>query len=342
MKVRHVDDTMSAAWDDYLASKPESSFYHRYEWRRFFTEYFGKETVYLAAVDADSSIRGVLPLVRMQSLIFGDFYVSLPFVNYGGIVSDAAEAFDCLISEASSLATSQGVSHIEYRHVGQDCDFPCRTDKVAMLLDLPGSVDDLSTLLGAKRRSQIRRPLRENPVVQFGGDELLDEFYAVFARNMRDLGTPVYAKSMFAYLLEHHCENAKIVTIRIGDRAAAAAFLLHDETRVEIPWASTVREFNKISINMLLYWEVLKHAIETGRRVFDFGRSTVDSGTYRFKKQWGAQPIQLNWHYWLREKGELPQLNPQNPKFRLAVTIWQKLPVAVANALGPRIVKHLP
>ena len=111
---------------------------------------------------------------------------------------------------------------------------------------------------------------------------------------------------------------------------------------MEIPWASTVRDFNKISINMLLYWEVLKFAIESGRKVFDFGRSTVDSGTYRFKKQWGAEPVQLNWHYWLADGGELPQLNPDNAKFRMAINAWKKLPLPLANLLGPHIVRHLP
>lgn len=342
MRIELTDNSYVAAWNAYLQGKPESSLYHRYEWREFFAGYFTKETLYLAALDDGDAIRGVLPLVRLKSRLFGDFFVSLPYVNYGGVVADTTEIARSLMIEATSLGAERGVSHIELRHAGQDFDLPCRQEKVAMLLDLPASLGALSKAIGAKRRSQIKRPLRENPDIRIGTYELLDEFYSVFSRNMRDLGTPVYAKSMFRYLLDKMPESTLIVAISVAGRPAAAAFLLFNDERMEIPWASTVREFNKVSINMLLYWEVLKLAIERGHKVFDFGRSTVDSGTYRFKKQWGAEPMQLKWHYWLADGVEMPQLNPANVKYRLAIETWKRLPLPLANLLGPQIVRHLP
>jgi len=342
MRIRGVDNTEAGVWDAYVEAHPEASLYHRYGWRDFFADYFGKETQYLAAFDQAGVIQGVLPLVRLCSRLFGDFYVSLPFVNYGGVLASDPGVAQALAAEAAGLARKKGASHIEYRHAAQHLDLPCRTDKVAMVLELPVSEEALGKSIGAKRRSQIKRPLRENPQIRFGGAELVDDFYAVFARNMRDLGTPVYAKSMFRYLAERYPDNTKVVMISVQGRPAAAAFLISNDHRMEVPWASTVREFNRISINMLLYWEVLKHAIEEGKTVFDFGRSTVDSGTYRFKKQWGAEPVQLHWHYWLAGGGELPRLNPDNARYRLAIQAWQKLPLPVANLLGPRIVRHLP
>jgi hypothetical protein len=122
----------------------------------------------------------------------------------------------------------------------------------------------------------------------------------------------------------------------------AAAFLIGYGGRLEIPWASTIRDVNHLSINMLLYWEVLKYAIQHQYRIFDFGRSSRDSGTYFFKRQWGAHPQPLYWHYWLRGDRKLPALNPQNPKYALAINIWKHLPLFIANRLGPSVVKYLP
>lgn len=342
MRIERASDTFSEAWDSYLASRPEASLYHRYAWRDFFAGYFGKETEYLVALDSNDAITGVLPLVRLRSLLFGDFFVSLPFVNYGGVVANNTSIAEGLLNEAASLGRERNVSHIEFRHSSQDFDMACRTDKVSMCLDLPDSVESLGASLGSKRRSQIKRPLRENPEVRFGSTELLDKFYAVFSRNMRDLGTPVYDRSMFQYLLDKFPTNTSVVSICIDNTPAAAAFLIFDDRRVEIPWASTVKEFNRISINMLLYWEVLKFAIETGHKVFDFGRSTIESGPYRFKKQWGAEPVPLRWHYWLGDNQAVPHMSPDNAKYRLAIGAWQRLPLTLANLIGPRIVKHLP
>ncbi|WP_405223840.1 FemAB family XrtA/PEP-CTERM system-associated protein [Lentisalinibacter sediminis] len=342
MLVRKIDISEADAWDACVAACPGASLYHRYAWRAFFADYFGKETEYLAAIDSAGSLEGVLPLVRLQSRLFGNFYVSLPFVNYGGVLTRGPDAAKALLAEAADLARESGATHVEYRHTDQQVALPCRTDKVAMILELPESPEALGKAIGSKRRSQIKRPLREHPDVCIGGAELVDEFYAVFARNMRDLGTPVYAKSLFRFLADRFPDDVTLMVIRVNSRPAAAAFLLSDERGMEIPWASTVQDFNRISINMLLYWEVLKHAIESGKTLFDFGRSTVDSGTYRFKKQWGAEPVQLHWHYWLATGEELPRINPDNSRYRLAIRMWQKLPLAVANRLGPYLVRNLP
>lgn len=341
MRVISADTDFSTAWNDWLAGYPEASIYHRYEWRKFFADYFNKETIYLAATD-DGQCRGVLPLVRLKSRLFGDFLVSLPFVNYGGIVADSEDAKSALIEKAVAVATDLGVSHIELRHQAPMLDLPCRTDKVAMILDLPDTSEEMSRRLGAKRRSQIKRPMRENPNIRFGTHDVLETFYTVFSTNMRDLGTPVYARSMFERLLELFPDNTQVVSIEIDGRPAAGAFLVHDNGRLEIPWASTIRAFNRISINMLLYWEVIRFAIDRGMQQFDFGRSTIDSGTFRFKKQWGAKPLSLHWHYWLANGGSIPQLNPDNARYNTAIKAWQRLPLPIANFLGPRIVRHLP
>ena len=208
-----------------------------------------------------------------------------------------------------------------------------------MELRLPDSKESLCKHIGKKLRAQVKRPLREGATAHFGGLDLLDDFYAVFAQNMRDLGTPVYGKNFFRELISAFQGNVRIVSIRI-QCAAAAAFLIRSGDTVEIPWASSLRKFNRISVNMMLYWEVLSSCIEDGASVFDFGRSSRNAGTYKFKRQ-GAVERQLYWHYWLSDPNDTPGLPVDNPKFQVAIKMWQQM-LMVTNQLGPHLVKYLP
>jgi serine/alanine adding enzyme len=342
LTVEAVDDSSAAAWDAFVDVAPGASVYHGYAWRRLVQSVFGHQTIYFAAREG-AKVVGVLPLVRLKSRLFGDFLVSVPYFNYGGVVASSPEVCDELLRHAAQAAQLMGVSHVELRHseAGRHT-WPARTDKVSMLLKLPATAEALHKSLSSKLRSQIKRPLREGATSTFGGEELLDAFYAVFSQNMRDLGTPVYSKRFFAAILQTLGERARIAIVHLKQAPVAAALLITHRKTTEIPWASSLREVNGLGVNMYLYSSVLEFAVRQGSAVFDFGRSTLDSGTFKFKKQWGAEPLQLHWHYWLKSGGELPRLNPSNPKFRLAVAAWQKLPLPVANWLGPHLVKNLP
>jgi FemAB-related protein (PEP-CTERM system-associated) len=221
-------------------------------------------------------------------------------------------------------------------------DFHLSTHKVNMILDLPESQDALGKSIGSKRRSQIKRPIREGVSHKIGGKELLDHFYDVFCQNMRDLGTPVYSKKLFADILTTFEANARICVVYWEGKPVSTGFLMHYKDRLEIPWASTVRYANRISVNMYLYWQILSYAIEEGFKQFDFGRSSIDAGTYKFKKQWGAQPHQCYWYHYVPEGKALPDLSPDNESFGLAIKIWQKLPIGITKLIGPHIVKAIP
>ena len=170
----------------------------------------------------------------------------------------------------------------------------------------------------------------------------MDDFYAVFSRNMRDLGTPVYGKQFFRNILDAFPAQCRLMIVHLNNRPVAAGFLIGHRSTLEIPWASTLRDVNHLGMNMLLYWAVLKFGVKQDYSQFDFGRSSRDSGTFRFKQQWGACPRQLYWHYWLNNNEELPALNPDNPKYALAINLWRRLPLSVTEWLGPSIVKNLP
>ena len=341
VEVKGLEEAGYDAWMQYVRSR-KASIYHDTRWIGLIRKVFGHDSYHLVAT-GQGRVVGVLPLVQLKSRLFGNFLVSMPYFNYGGLLADSEEAAQALLSAAHELRKQLGCSHIEMRFdARQSVSLAERTDKVTMLLELPEEEEPLWKSLGAKRRAQIKRPIREGAGFRTGGMELLDDFYTVFAHNMRDLGTPVYSKSFFREILATFPDQAFIAVADIAGRPAGAGFLIGNEGRLEIPWASTLREYNRIGVNMYMYWNILKTAIEKGYAVFDFGRSSKDAGTLRFKKQWGAEERQLYWYYDLPDGAPLPGLNPANSKFATAIRVWQKLPVPVTRILGPMLVKNLP
>lgn len=329
-------------WDSYAATHPAASPYHFAAWRRLVCEVMGHKDASIEARTADGRIVGILPMVHMQSRLFGQFLVSMPYFNYGGALADSTGIESALLTEAGSSVARLCVQHAEIREMHQRQNLPCRSNKVSMLRALPQSDAELDRQLGSKLRAQVQRARREAHDLRIGRQELLDDFYTVFARNMRDLGTPVYAKRLFSAVLEAWPERSRIVVLRMGGRPVAAGFLVGHGDVLEIPWASTLRSVNHLGVNMLLYRSILAHAIESGYRWFDFGRSTEDAGTFRFKRQWGAEPVRHYWHYCLPGGATLPGLNPDNPKFRLLIATWRLLPVWVTRVIGPAVVRGIP
>lgn len=330
------------AWDAYVASNPRASLYHTSAWRRMIKTSQGHRDISLAALDTQGALIGLLPLTEMQSRLFGHFAVSIPYFNYGGVLADTQAAVEALLEASAALGNRLGLKHVELRHAAPLSTWPERDNKVSMIRSLPDSAEALDAEVGSKIRAQIKRAEREGLSVRLGGSELLNDFYRVFAENMRDLGTPVYAKSFFRAVLTAQPDHSHLAVVYLNRRPVACAFLMGYREMLEIPWASTLRRVNTLGVNMYLYWQVLCFAIDQGYAYFDFGRSTEDAGTYRFKRQWGAKPLRHHWHYWLPEGEALPQLNPDNPKFRLMIAVWRRLPVWVTRWIGPPIVRNLP
>lgn len=342
VRIRAFEASDAAAWDAFVRTRPEASVYHFTGWRTVCQLSFGHPCPYLLA-ECNGHLVGVLPLVQLKSRLFGHFMVSMPYFNYGGALGVNDEVRQALLNAASALAAREGCSHLELRNTTAQPNWPVRTDKVSMWLDLPPSSDLLWQRIGSKVRAQVKKAQRAQWQFSFGGAELLDDFYRVFAIHMRDLGTPVYSKRFFAHVLQHGPGNPVLVVGRtLEGEPVSVALLLRHGHRMEVPWASTLRRAHEANANMALYWQLLTFACDQGCLQFDFGRSTQDAPTFRFKKQWGALPVPLYWHYWLADGGQLPRLNPDNPKYRMAIGVWKRLPVWLTRWLGPPIVKNLP
>jgi FemAB-related protein (PEP-CTERM system-associated) len=330
-------------WEAYVARGGQVPLSFHPGWLAVLEQALGHVPYALEAVEGDK-IQGFLALAYVRSWLFGRFLVSLPYLNYGGVVAADDAVARLLINQAVDLAGALRVRYLELRH-DRVVEHPAlagrRADKVHMRLALPGAAGQLWDRLAAKVRNQVRKGQKNGLAVAWGGAELVPEFYAVFSRNMRDLGTPVYGRGLFRAVLRQFPGRAELCVVRAGDQPVAGALLLHGWAVTEVPSASSLRQFNHTNANMLMYWHLLERAIQRGQAVFDFGRSTVDGNTYRFKKQWGAEPRPAEWQYHLRT-GSAADLRPDNPRYQRLIGLWQRLPVGLTRWVGPAIVRGIP
>jgi FemAB-related protein (PEP-CTERM system-associated) len=259
------------AWDRFVERQERASVYHLSIWRRILAEAFGKRW-YLIAAFQDGMIRAGLPLVHMQSRLFGNFLVSMPYFNYGGLLAEDTALAGPVLREAVVLGQQLGARHLELRHLDNHYpQLPVRQEKVSMWLPLPDTTQALMEGFKAKLRSQVRKGEKNNLGVRIGGTELLEDFYTVFVHNMRDLGTPVYGCTLFRLILEAFPTAARVVVVTgAGQRPLAGGFLLGYRDRLEIPWASSLRAYNHLQSNMWLYWNCLRYACEQGYRILTF------------------------------------------------------------------------
>jgi serine/alanine adding enzyme len=337
------------AWDAYVASRADAVGYHEWGWREVFERAFAHRTLYLMARRDGHQVAGVLPLVEIRSVLFGRSITSLPFLNFGGVLASCAEAERALLNQAGALAIERKCPHVEFRHIGRHFDdLPCKQHKVTMRLDLQSSgpagsaVQAVWERIDRKARNQVRKAEKLGLTAVRGGAELLPDFYRVFTRNMRDLGTPVYGPELFSHVLQTFPGRARLIVVRLNQAPIAAGFTYRTRGMTEIPWASSIRDFNNMCPNHLLYWHAIAAAVEEGSEIFDFGRSTPNEGTFKFKEQWGAKPVALHWEYLLASAQQLPDVSPRNPKFRLLIEAWKRLPLWLANAVGPGLARNIP
>ncbi len=336
------EETDRIAWDEYVTAHPASTPYHLWLWKGVVEDVFRHRTAYLAARDGESIV-GVLPLVVMRSALFGRFVVSMPFVTGGGILARDPETERSLAAAAEGFARRQDAAFIEYRHhTYREFLEPTRTHKVTLVLKLAADEDQQWRQFDAKLRNHIRKGQKLGVTVRAGGIEELDAFYYAFAKNMRDLGTPVYPRGLFQSVVGDFGSSARVLIARLGNAITGGAVAIRFRDTLEVPWASSLREYRPSCANSCLYWEAVRLALREGARRFDFGRSSIGDGSYQFKIQWGAKPVPLYWQYWLASGAGPPNFDPNAAKYRTATALWRRMPLFLASRLGPRIVRFIP
>ena len=340
-----VEEAAGEDWDPFVRQTAGASLYHLSGWTELAREVFGHRTLFVKARDASGTLAGVLPVIQQKSRLLGNFATSLAFYNYGGALTADPELAGPLMLRAAGAAQALGCRYLEFRDSQPRAgEWAERKDKITLQLPLPQSFEALTKRLGAKLRSQVKRAEREGVQCRTGGRELVEDFYGVFAENMRDLGTPVYPKRFFEAILERFEPYCRLVVIDWHGEPSAAAFLTFWQGRAEVPWASCRAKAKPLGLNMKLYWELLSQAVSRGCSLFDFGRSSIDSGTYRFKRQWGAEPVPMYWYRWERQPSGPKSVHgaDRGKAMALATALWQRLPLGIANTLGPLISGALP
>jgi FemAB-related protein (PEP-CTERM system-associated) len=342
MRIRLAAEEDRERWDAFVAAHKEGTPYQFWAWQEAVRKAYGYKHRYLLA-EKENSICAILPLIDFRIPFRGSRLISLPFCDAGGVLAQDMEVAGALIKHAEEYASCQ------LRAISPQLpQFENQTNKVRMLLDLPADSPSLMDGLKSKVRSQVRKPQRDGLSAHLGGQELVDDFYTVFSENMRDLGSPVHSRRWIDAIVASYAEKCRVGVVYTpqGEIAAAGIILLHPGL-VAIPWASARSVFNRLNPNMLLYWSFLAFACDQGYPCFDFGRSTPNEGTYRFKKQWGAIAHPLYWYDVPGKCGHNHRLGSKRAQNQMSgvrrgiTRVWQRLPLSVANILGPELRKYI-
>lgn len=330
--------------DSFLRHHQHVSLCHTPAWASMVDDTFQHAALYLIARDANG-LCGVLPLTQVRSRLFGNRLISQAFSNYGGPLADSRSALDELYHRGVEMATELGCASMELRCPEPlPYDLETRTNKVCMRYPLNPDTEALwrSFKSKAKVRNHVRKAQDSGAIVESGGADLLDDFYRVWTIRMRQLGTPCYPRKLFQSILESFPDNARIFVVRLGGQTVGARFTISFNGLAESRWGATLVEYNDTRANHYLYWAAMKYYAEAGAKWFDFGKSTVGSSQYEFKKQWGAQPIPLYYQYWVRPGQELSISTPDNPRYRRKLWLWKRLPYWATRLIGPCISRSLP
>lgn len=329
-------------WDRYVNRHPDFTHCHRWFWKNVIEKAFGHPTRYLVALES-GRICGVLPLVWQESLLFGSFVTSMPFLNAGGALADSVEIERQLAHRAVSLAQQSDAKYLQLRYRSRyQLSFPAATHKVATVRAVTSDIDAMWRSLDPKNRRKVNKAIKSGLSANPEGVSALDDFYSLYAMNMRNLGTPVYGKEFFSEIVRAFPNDIEIIMVRRGVQPIASAFLFSYRDVMEAAWGCSDWKYLSLQPNMLLYWTMLKIAGERGYNLLDFGRSTKGSGPHKFKQLWDTQDVQLYWARWSPAGTNVLDLNPANSRFRWAERLWSKLPLQLTKIVGPHIVKYLP
>ena len=340
IQVDCLTDGSDPDWDRFVESRPEATFFHLSRWKTVIEESFGHRCHYLRARQ-NGAVVGILPLTHVRGRIFGNSLFSNGFCVYGGPVATSPAALAALDGAAIDLARELGVDRIEYRaRQPQHPDWPCN-DKtyVTFLKQIYPDPEKAMLAIPRKQRAMVRKGIKGGLLGET--DSGVDRLYPLYAESLRNLGTPVTGRRYFECLNSVFNDMSEVVTITKDGQplSSVLSFFFRDEV---LPYYGGGKpQAREHAANDFMYWEVMRRACEAGLTVFDFGRSKVGTGSFAFKKHWGFEPEPLHYEHFLIRLDEVPEINPLNPKYALMVATWKRLPLAVANLIGPLVAREL-
>ncbi|MEO5656436.1 MAG: FemAB family XrtA/PEP-CTERM system-associated protein [Nitrospiria bacterium] len=341
LEVMSADSADHVEWDRYVLRHPDATVCHLSAWGRTIERTFDYRSLSCLARRGDQ-VTGVLPLYLVRTLPFGRALISTPLAVYGGICADDAETAQALAAHAKALADRLGVRYLELRHRTPIGGLPTKDLYVTFRREISADPEKNLAAIPRKQRRMIRQGEQAGLTARIGGGEWLNEFYHVYAQSVRNLGTPVYPQSLFRHLLDELGPACRIMVVFREGRVIAGVLTLFFRDQVLPYYGGALRGAFQYAANDFMYWRLLSYAGEQGYKVFDFGRSKVDSGPYHFKRHWGFEPTPLPYEYYLAGQRAIPDLSPRNPKFSAAIACWKRLPFGMTTWLGPKLIRFFP
>ncbi|BCB26596.1 peptidoglycan bridge formation protein FemAB [Sulfurimicrobium lacus] len=339
LTVRQMQPSDAARWDEFVLNSPEATFFHRAGWQQVIERAFGHKTWFLYA-ESEGRIQGVLPLAEINSRLFGHSLISLPFCVYGGIAAHSESAAEALDRAAQEIARERQVDHLEYRSLKpMHPDWPGKDLYVTFRKEIDPDVEQNMLAIPRKQRAMVRKGIKAGLTSEI--DDGVERFFSVFADNVHRHGTPALPKRYFALLKEIFGSDCEVLSVVKDGRVLSSVLSFYFRDEVLPYYAGDTLEARDFAANDFKYWELMRRACERGIKIFDYGRSKRGTGPFDFKKNWGFEPQPLCYEYQLHRAKTVPDHNPLNPKYRLFIQAWQKLPLPLANFIGPHIVKNL-
>ncbi len=343
LRIHRLDSAQAdqvARWDAFVLAQPQATFFHRAGWQTVIRDVFRHDTYFLYA-ESGGEIQGVLPLAHVNSRLFGNALTGLPFAVYGGAAAATPEAATALEAEAQRLAVELGTDHLELRHIERrHTDWPVQELYVTFRKAILPKEEDNMLAIPRKQRAMVRKGIKNGLTSHI--DPSVDRFFALYADNVHRHGTPAMPKRYFQTLLKTFGADAEVLTVCSAEGrplSSVLSFYFRDEV---LPYyAGDDEAARDLAANDFKYWELMRLACARGLKVFDYGRSKEGTGPYAFKKNWGFEPTPLNYEYRLYKRESIPQNNPANAKYKLLIATWRRLPIGVANWLGPFVVRNL-
>lgn len=341
MNIEALSSASEADWDAYVSRQAEATVFHRAGWKRVIERSTGHEGSYWLARE-QGQVVGIYPFFILSTRLFGTLGVSLPFVGYGGLVTDGPEIERALTDEAAKQARAAGCDSIELRQLHPlKLDWPTTDRKVATTIPTDGGAGQMFSRLHQNVRNKIRKAAKNGVSVQQGA-EFLPEFYAIYSRNLRDLGTPVITRRFFEAAVAAFPQQVRVYRALRNGKTLAAKVVVADADTCHFVWSASLREELCHAPVHAMNWKAIEDACEAGCRRIDLGRSTAESSHHDFKKYWGGESRTLPWAYQLLGRTDIPGLNKENGAFSLAIALWKRLPLGVSRMLGPPIARGLP
>jgi FemAB-related protein (PEP-CTERM system-associated) len=337
--VRLLTANDTVRWDAYVLTHPDGTFFHRAGWRRVIEDAFGHRTHFLLA-ERDGDMIGVLPLAEINSWLFGHSLGSLPFCAYGGILADNDAACRALDEAAQALAIKLKVGALECRNqVARHVHWPTKDLYVTFKKAIEPEVDANMNAIPRKQRAMVRKGIKAGLIGEIDADTT--RFFQAYSASVHRLGTPVFSRTFFKLLKDEFDDDCEVLTITLNGAVIASVMSFYFRDEVLPYYGGGTDAARAVAGNDFMYWELMRRACERGLKVFDFGRSKRGTGSFDFKKNWGFEPTPLYYEYFLVTDKTVPDINPLNPKYRLFIRAWKKMPLALANVIGPHIVKNL-